>query len=157
MGKEEKLKLLAEAPHPSMPTPYELSMLELKAEEEKRVRTSLVKVQTMVRVCLARARVRRIKARKEIGRKHWPLSGKLWLRLNDVENPYKLDTVPKLDETNDERRRRYLENQQRIREFRHEMILGEDTEQRKARQITKIQAAARGFLVRKKIWPVVET
>eukprot|EP00927_Polykrikos_kofoidii_P019731 TRINITY_DN19248_c0_g1_i1.p1 TRINITY_DN19248_c0_g1~~TRINITY_DN19248_c0_g1_i1.p1 ORF type:complete len:1220 (-),score=232.36 TRINITY_DN19248_c0_g1_i1:32-3691(-) len=123
---KERLPLLARAPLPDEPTPYELRLQKVKMEEEKAFLRSVCKCQALARMIAAKRRVQYKLTRRDVGRGYQPLKGRLRLRLHMVESG------------------------------KTDVLLAETTPHRRHKAAAKIQAHMRGVLQRKHFTPMLQ-
>jgi len=122
---KERLPLLARAPRPEEPTPYELRLQKIREEEQERFSKSVIRLQGFARILKARDRVRIMRAKRELGKGPQPLRGRLALRMTA----------------------------QATHSGKPELMLGETTPHRRAKAASRIQARIRGLLARRRFRP----
>jgi len=123
---KERLPVLARAPRPEEPTRQEIELRRRQQEEEDRYLKCLIKVQSLVRVLVARRKYKIKVAQATIQKGPQPLRGKLRLRMEKLGDGKQ-----------------------------KELVLAMTTPHRRNRAAMKIQARARGMLARKKFRPLV--
>jgi len=122
---KERLPLLARAPRPDEATPYEIRLKNLRDQEEQAYMKSVVLLQCFSRMMAAKRTMRKARAKRELGRGHQPLRGRLRLRLEAIG-----PTGHK------------------------ELVLGETTPHRRHRMAARIQARVRGVQCRERMKPL---
>jgi hypothetical protein len=121
---KERLPVLARN---ARPTEAELAKTRQKDDEERRYMKSLIRIQSMARIIIARRRVRDKRAKAVVQKGPQPLRGKLRLRMERVGAG-----------------------------GGRELVLAVTTPHKRAKAATKIQARTRGIIARKRIRPLVE-
>eukprot|EP00441_Pelagodinium_beii_P041915 CAMPEP_0197632896 /NCGR_PEP_ID=MMETSP1338-20131121/9424_1 /TAXON_ID=43686 ORGANISM="Pelagodinium beii, Strain RCC1491" /NCGR_SAMPLE_ID=MMETSP1338 /ASSEMBLY_ACC=CAM_ASM_000754 /LENGTH=1198 /DNA_ID=CAMNT_0043204473 /DNA_START=88 /DNA_END=3684 /DNA_ORIENTATION=+ len=125
---KEKLPLLAIAPRPSEPIVNQARLLKEKKEAEEKVARAVMRVQAAVRVMQARRRARILASKRCLNRVPTELQGMLKLHVRT--------SIPGT--------------------HHKEVVLAVTQEHKKNRAATKIQARIRGYLVRRRVRPMLE-
>eukprot|EP00927_Polykrikos_kofoidii_P019733 TRINITY_DN19248_c0_g2_i1.p1 TRINITY_DN19248_c0_g2~~TRINITY_DN19248_c0_g2_i1.p1 ORF type:complete len:1270 (-),score=293.74 TRINITY_DN19248_c0_g2_i1:101-3910(-) len=123
---KERVPLLARAPRPDEPTPYEMRLRKAKEDEEQAFLRSVCKCQALARMIAAKRRVQSKLSRRDISGGPQPLKGRLRLRLHTV------------------------------RPGQSDLVLAETTPHKRHKAASKIQARMRGYLQRKHITPMLQ-
>jgi len=124
---KEKFPVLARAPRPEEPTDQEKDLMRKRMEDQARYLNSVLRVQSFIRVMIAKRRVRMARAQAVVQKGPQPLRGKLRLRME------------KLGPGGGK-----------------ELRLSQTTPHKRFRAAQKVQARARGMAARRKFKPLVQ-